>query len=264
MHIPSSLLALLALATSLATANPVDVFNPTGPPIPIPRPAPTSTPKPTPSITPDFSRCNFIQIIRSSIEGPFTLTALSDTLPLQSWPVFLRAPSAKKAQSPYISQTKIRPPLFALNEGSLNNTVGLDGASFPGRFETSYSYAANALERFLFGGKVGGYEIDESSGFYWIQTCDALGNPYQELKAGRGTLPSFFLSLGKLYLLSFFLLLSCSTSDFITIIRCSRKRQKGNREKTILFLKDNKKLSNQDLQLTCPSNNIQNSSSETS
>lgn len=165
MHIPSSLLnpllALLALTPSIA-ANPVaqsanEVIDPIPPP--------------------DFSRCNFIQIVRTSIEGAFTLTALSDTLPLQSWPVQLRSPSAKTAQSPFISRTKIAPPLFKLTEGSLNATSS-DGASYPGRFVPIFS---SNLQRFLFGGR------GEPSDFYWIQKCDATGMPYAELKAGRGT-----------------------------------------------------------------------------
>lgn len=160
---------------------------------------PTSTPKPAPTLTPDFSRCNFVQIIHSSIEGPFTLTALSDRLPLRSWPVFINPPSAKRAQSPYVSRSRVSQPSFSLIRNSLNYTDGLNGTSFEGRFAPSLDYGSRTLEKFLFGGNVSASGNDEPIGFFWIQSCDALGRPFRELKAGRGMFCLFFPSFSPLF-----------------------------------------------------------------
>lgn len=182
MHIPSSLLtplvALLALAPSI-TANPIaQSANELIDPIP----------------APDFSHCFFIQIIRPSIEGAFTLTAISDTLPLQSWAVQLRSSSAGTRLSPYITRTRRTLPQFELTGGSLNTTRS-DGTSVPGRFVPTYS--SKVLQRLLFS------DGGEPSNFYWIDNCDASGRQYQELKAGRGTL--IFVSGEVMLILGFFL-----------------------------------------------------------
>lgn len=165
MHAPSSLLftPLLALLALLALTPSV-----------VATPVAQEPTDPTPS--PDFSRCNFIQIIRRSWTGPFTLTALSDTLPLQEWPVIIQPPSVDAAKSLYISDTFTVPPFYALTEGTLNVT-GFGEGSYPGRFVPS---STKPLQRLVFGGR------GEPSDFYWIQNCDANGEPYPELKAGRG------------------------------------------------------------------------------
>lgn len=115
----------------------------------------------------------------------------------------------------------------------------MDGDGFGGRFESSYSYGSGGLERFLFGGKVGNYGEEQPVGYYWIQTCDALGRPYQELGAGRGMLPSFLLSPGEFPLLSSFLLcfptlLQFSSPSLDTIVKEREAKTKG----ISLFFKD--------------------------
>lgn len=161
MHFPYSLtplLALLALTPCIAaTPTPQssdDVINP------IP--------------TPDFSKCNFLQVIDTSIEGPFTLTLLSDTLPLQEWPVYLDA-SAGDILSPYITKrSRLFPPKFTLTNGLLNITE----ESRSGRFVPST--VSKPLQELVFGGQ------GDPSDFYAIQNCDATATQYTELKAGRG------------------------------------------------------------------------------
>lgn len=187
MHIPSSLLALLALTPSIAIASPVaqlveESTQVTGPsPTPDSDPTPISQPQPTSTL--DFSRCVFPAVIRTSINGPFKLNALSDTLPFSLYWVLLRDGSADGALEPYITVGRPAPPQFTLNEGSLNTTLGFDGASSPGRFSPSDD--TKVLERLLFGGSDSASGSEEPAEFYSIQSCDASGRPYQELKAGR-------------------------------------------------------------------------------
>lgn len=156
MHIPNSLLALLALIPSIATASPT----------------PSSEPGPSP--TPDFSSCVFPAVIETSIEGSFALSAFSDTVRIQST-VLLRTSSVDGALEPYLSGLKIFPPFFTLNEGSLKMGPGFNPRPQGGFAPISGS---EGLELFVFGGS------GEPAEFFSIRKCDASGNPYHELKSG--------------------------------------------------------------------------------
>lgn len=176
MHVPRSLLltpllALLALTPSIAATPTPQSSNDVIDPIP----------------TPDFSRCIFPQVVDTTIEGPFGLSLLSDTLPLQEWLVFIGSPSEKDVESLYISRRiRIAQPTFNLTDGFLNTPYSGEG-SYPGRFVPST--ILSPLEQLVFDGQ------GDPTYFDAMWTCDATGTPYLELRAGaRGECFFFFFS----------------------------------------------------------------------
>lgn len=64
--------------------------------------------------------------------------------------------------------------------------------AFPARFISNFGPdpGSGGLESFFFGGQA---LAEEPVEFYSIQSCDVLGRPYTELKAGRGMFVFFFL-----------------------------------------------------------------------
>lgn len=179
MQIPSSFLALLALIPSIATGNPVaqQIKGST-----LPAPTPISEAQPT--ATPDFSRCIFAAIVYDTIEGPFSLTALNNTIPPWAGWVFLRSNSANEPPEPYITPARPEPPYFTLNKGVLKT-------SQPGNEVSAHfapSSGSGGFERFFLGGS----GSEKPSEFAIKLSCDAEGNPYNELLAGeQSTLPFF-------------------------------------------------------------------------
>ena len=152
MHAPRSflltpLLALLALTPSIAA---------------------TPTPKGS-----EKRSCPFtILPVDDTIDGTFTLTAISDTLPLQSWWVAIGRPSAQTPKSPFLTRTKIAPSLFTLTGGSLN-TTGSNGVSYPARFVPTVGL--EPFQQLVFGGS------GDPTYAYSTISCDATETGYTQL-----------------------------------------------------------------------------------
>ena len=106
------------------------------------------------------------------------------------------------------------PDQYTLNEGLLKTTRDL---SLSGQFAPSNG--TEGLEQFIFGG------AEETAEFYSIYSCDALGNPYRELKAsGRGTLP-FLLYVPKEFGSLGFLLASLQTPSLESIAEKTKSQK---------------------------------------
>jgi hypothetical protein len=131
---------------------------------------------------PDFSRCVFPQIVFISFNGSFTLTALSETLPLQTWVVELNPPSARIIRFPRVNPRSTTPGRFTLKGGSLE-IADSDGKLSPARFLES----ENPAFQYLFFGAT-----KERSQFYWIRNCDPRGEQIAELKGERGMVFTFW------------------------------------------------------------------------
>ena len=120
---------------------------------------------------PSFELCNFPAVLLD-INYPFILTALSDDLPVRSWPILLRFPSDTIPQSLYISRSGISQPLFILN-GNLS-TGGTDGRLTPAKIQST----SKSSKSLFFGGKAKGEYPD----WWTTRSCDAQGRPFTELK----------------------------------------------------------------------------------
>ncbi len=130
---------------------------------------------------PDFSRCFFPQIVFTDFNGSFTLTALSETLPLRTWVVGLNPPSARIIRFPIVNPRFTAPSRFTLKGGSLEIADSAGNLS-PARFLESEN---PALQYFFFGAR------GERSQFYWIRNCDRRGEQIAELKGERGMVFTF-------------------------------------------------------------------------
>lgn len=128
--------------------------------------------------------CVVPQVLFSTLDKPFTLTA---TGPNSVWSVLLPTPSVKKETAPYISHTKIAPPVFRLTGGNLT-TVGANGKTFPAHFGFTIDIFPPVLQPIFFGGDNEAY-----SGFFAGYACDnKSGKTYLQLRAGERELtPSF-------------------------------------------------------------------------
>ena len=129
-------------------------------------------PAPTPA-----TACAVPEIAFATIEKPFTLTALVDK-PVSDWFVLLNPPTAQTAQQPYISHTKIAPPVFRLTNGKLT-TGGPKNDKFPAGFGPTIAIFPPVLQPLLFGGG------ESPADFFAGYACDASGKRYRELRTNK-------------------------------------------------------------------------------
>lgn len=155
MHAPRSI--LLSSLLALATLTPSIVANP----VPVAR-----------------SICLPPGGLFTTLQGPFTLDALSDTLPPQTWIVGLNNPSPLDAEPPYLTHqvTQLARPVFALNAGELDFLTKV-GGSWPARLEPDFSYPP--LKQWLFG--TSGKSASWNASF----KCDATGTPFLRLQTAQ-------------------------------------------------------------------------------
>lgn len=163
--------SLIALA-KLVSSAPADATS-------IAPPASTSTSTST-------ADCIVPLVLFSTIEKPFTLSALTpDSIP---WPVQLDPPSKTVVTSPFISRTRIAQPFFRLTGGNLT-TIGRGNTNdnekprkkaFPAYFGPKIEIFPPVPDPLLFGALHDAY-----SGFEAVYNCDKDGKSYLELRAGR-------------------------------------------------------------------------------
>ena len=126
--------------------------------------------------------CVVPEIAFETLEKPFTLTALA---PKSSWWVLLKTPSRTTETQPFLSHTKIAPPLFRLTEGNLT-TVGANGQTFPAHFGPTIEIFPPVLVPIFFGG-----DSEADTTYYGGYACDSQGKTYLQL---RGSLREWILT----------------------------------------------------------------------
>ena len=117
--------------------------------------------------------CVVPAIAFETLEKPFSLTALA---PESSWWVLLKTPSRTTETQPFLSHTKIVPPLFRLTKGNLT-TVGANGETFPAHFGPTIQIFPPVLVPILFGG-----EDEADSSYFGGYACDSEGKQYLQLR----------------------------------------------------------------------------------
>lgn len=120
--------------------------------------------------------CVVPAIAFTTIDKPFSLSALVLNPGSIPFAVLLPQPSAQTATQPYISRSKIAPPLFRLTNGNLT-TGGANYLKFPGYFGPTIAIFPPVLQPLLFGGG----ETDHPN-FFAGYACDAEGKQYLELR----------------------------------------------------------------------------------
>ncbi|MCJ1429510.1 hypothetical protein MMC29_007425, partial [Sticta canariensis] len=118
--------------------------------------------------------CVVPAIAAETLEKPFTLTALA---PKSSWSVLLKTPSRKEETQPFLSHTKIAPPVFRLTKGKLT-TVGANGQTFPAHFGPLLPVFPPDLVPIYFG-----RDYDAETIYYGGYACDSKGETYLQLKS---------------------------------------------------------------------------------
>lgn len=119
--------------------------------------------------------CVVPAIAIETLQKPFTLTALT---PKSSWFVLLKTPSSTEETQPYLSHTKIAPPLFRLTKGKLT-TVGADGQTFPAHYGPVIEIFPPPLSPIVFGG-----DSVADGNYYGGYSCDEQGKTYLKLFSG--------------------------------------------------------------------------------
>lgn len=172
MHTNTVFASLIALA-KLVSSAPADATS-------IPPPAASAS-------TSNPANCIVPLVIFSTIDKPFTLSALTlDDKSSIPWAVLLKSPSNTVETRPFISRTKIAQPLFRLTGGNLT-TIGASadeesqkGSVFPAYFGPKIQIFPPVPDPLLFG-----VFQDPYSGFGAGYSCDKDGKAYLELRAGR-------------------------------------------------------------------------------
>lgn len=169
MHTNTVFASLIALA-KLVSSAPADA---------------TSIAPAASTLTAAAASCIVPQVIYSSLDKPFTLSALTaNSIP---WPVQLDPPSNTVDTSPFISRTRIAQPFFRLTGGNLT-TIGRGYTSpdeqtpnkaFPAYFGPKILIFPPVPDPLLFGASQVAY-----SGFGAGYACDKDGKGYLELRAG--------------------------------------------------------------------------------
>lgn len=148
--------------------------------------------------------CIVPAVYYSTLENPFSLDALvpASSTPTQqdSWFILLdpRDPTKKVQSAPVLSHTKIAPPSFRLDNGTL---LTVDGG-FPARLSPTIQIFPPVLQPFVFGGP---FPSNSEAKFGAIYSCDSTGRPFLKLVTEDGMkLLCFLVSVSCFHLLSFF------------------------------------------------------------